>query len=294
MDDIINEITLSLNDISPTVRHVNLLYCPSGFVEGPRMVYDHQFVYVHSGNGKIEIDGISYNANEGDLFFYGPGIVHAFNADCTTPYVLSGMHFDFTRNFKELSYPIGPFGLSLFRKCNITERVSFNNFCGFPPVINLSHDYRIKELILSMVKEFDGGKIYNSLQLTGLFLTLVSIIAYHVELARQGIESKGDMINSVITFIHNNYNRNLSNESIGKRFHFHPNYLNRIMVANTGMSLRKYLIDLRIRKAMDMIMNTNKSICDISHTVGYDDIHYFSRLFKKKTGFSPLEIKQRL
>ena len=55
----------------------------------------------------------------------------------------------------------------------------------------------------------------------------------------------------------------------------------------TGFSPKEYLIHLRMRSAMDKLIHTNMSIAQISREVGYDDPHYFSRLFKKYMGLTP-------
>lgn len=283
---------MEFRDITPHVRYVNLMQCPSLFIEGPRKIYDHQLVYVHKGQGFIDIDGISYTALPGDLFFYGPSVTHTFVADKENPYLLSGIHFDFTRGNREKLFPIGPFSAAQFKEELALESVDFLDFTGIPPYLNLSEDIRVKEIILEMVDEYTHGRIYAEAYINGLFVKLLSIIGRHITVRHQGIAIKESVINQVIKFIHDNYNANLTNEIIGERFHFHPNYLNQLMVAHTGVPLRQYLIDLRIKKAMELILNTNMSISEISEGVGYEDMHYFSRLFKKKTGFAPSQIKR--
>ena len=64
-------------------------------------------------------------------------------------------------------------------------------------------------------------------------------------------------------------------------------YLHRIFKAATGASPQEYLLDLRIRKACDLLQRTDLSVSIISRSVGYEDTLYFSRLFKKKKGVSP-------
>lgn len=287
-----NTITMKFNDIAPNVRYVNLLQCPPAFHEGPRMIYDHQFIYVHKGNGMFQIDGFYYKAMPGDLFYYGPAVTHTIIADSDEPFLLSGIHFDFTRNHTDTPFPIGPFKLDCFQRKLVTEHINFADFCGFPDHINLSCDYRIRELILEMVREYESGRIFHSNYINGLFSTWLSIVGRYIVAKQKKIKIGEEIISQVIQFIHDNYAKNLSNEDIGKQFHFNAQYLNQLMAAHTGVPLRRYMIDLRIKKALDMILNSNMSISEISRKVGYYDIHYFSRLFRKKTGFSPSRIKR--
>ena len=57
--------------------------------------------------------------------------------------------------------------------------------------------------------------------------------------------------------------------------------------ACTGFSPKEYLIRLRMHSAMEMLTHTNLSVAQISRSIGYDDPHYFSRLFRKHMGLSP-------
>lgn len=285
---------MSFREITPNVRHVNLLECVPGFLEGPRKIYDHQFLYVHRGAGVVEINGERFEAIPGDFFYYGPAVTHSILADDRNPFVLSGIHFDYTYHFKEAQFPIGPFKPEYFNPDLVTERVEFTDFCGFYSRINLHGDLRVAELVNQMVKEYNDRLIYNDNCLNGLFLTLLSTVARHTAARENGVEAREGIVDQVIRYIHRNYDYDLTNESIGEHFHFHPNYLNQLMVAHTGISLRQYLIDFRIKKALHLILNTDASISEISRKVGYSDLHYFSRLFKQRVGYSPSTIKRCL
>jgi Response regulator containing CheY-like receiver domain and AraC-type DNA-binding domain len=99
---------------------------------------------------------------------------------------------------------------------------------------------------------------------------------------KEGIEGGESAFNELSHFLQTHYCENLSNTEIAARFHFHPNYLSQLMVANTGKSLHQYIIDLRIKKALSLLMYSSMNISEISSAVGFSDIHYFSRHFKKR------------
>lgn len=290
----INTIEMSLRNISPHVRFLNLLQCAPTFDAGPRMLYDHQFLYIHKGHGQVIIKDVVYQAKAGDLFYYGPTVPHTFSAEPSDPFLLTGFHFDFTQTFKDIRvYPIGSLVPSLFDYNLVTEEVCFTDFVGFPVYMNIRTDSRIRELLLDMADEYEKERIFFNNCINGLFLKWIFIVARHVIALQEGMEGRDIVLSQIVQFIQSHYYENLTNEELGEIFHFHPNYLNQMMLIHTGMTIHQYVIQLRIKRALNLILNTDKSICDISLEVGYEDIHYFSRLFKRKTGYTPSIIKDR-
>ena len=68
-----------------------------------------------------------------------------------------------------------------------------------------------------------------------------------------------------------------------------PNYLSKRFRAEMGMSLREYINHLRIEEAKRLLLSTNATISEVASAVGYDNISYFSTVFKKICGMSPVE-----
>ena len=60
----------------------------------------------------------------------------------------------------------------------------------------------------------------------------------------------------------------------------------------TGYSPNQYLIKIRIDRAKQLLSDENLSVKETAEIVGYTDINYFSRLFKKSTGVSPKGFKE--
>ena len=60
----------------------------------------------------------------------------------------------------------------------------------------------------------------------------------------------------------------------------------------TGVPPVQYHLDLKILRAKEMLLSTDKIIKEISYDLGFQSIYYFSRVFKKKLGVSPSEIRK--
>ncbi|TBL75684.1 response regulator transcription factor [Paenibacillus thalictri] len=83
----------------------------------------------------------------------------------------------------------------------------------------------------------------------------------------------------------------LTIEDLAKEMYMAPNYLSTIFKQETGVTINEYMMWVRIEKAKEMILNTNKRIVDISAAVGYTDPAYFTKVFKRHTGINPSEYK---
>ena len=69
-------------------------------------------------------------------------------------------------------------------------------------------------------------------------------------------------------------------------------YFRRLFKEELGMSPLQYLITLRIAHAKNLITYEKKSVSEVASESGFSDIYYFSRMFKKATGFTPTEYRR--
>ncbi|HWT74007.1 MAG TPA: response regulator [Mobilitalea sp.] len=95
-----------------------------------------------------------------------------------------------------------------------------------------------------------------------------------------------------IKYIQDNYNRDIAINELAEKFAISPNYFSTVFKRETGQTTVNYIKDLRLKKACEYLVNSNKSIVDISKEVGYEDSQYFFRVFKKATGLTPLEYRR--
>ena len=70
-----------------------------------------------------------------------------------------------------------------------------------------------------------------------------------------------------------------------------PNYLSDILKKETGKGSKEHVHDYVIQKAKNILLRSNQSISEIAFDLGFEYTQSFSRLFKNKTGLSPVEFR---
>ncbi|GMK40473.1 hypothetical protein PCCS19_35290 [Paenibacillus sp. CCS19] len=72
-----------------------------------------------------------------------------------------------------------------------------------------------------------------------------------------------------------------------------PSHLSKIFAQETGETFIEYVMQMRIRKAMELLLATNDKTYEVAFKVGYNDAHYFSNVFRKATGMTPRDFRKR-
>ncbi len=129
---------------------------------------------------------------------------------------------------------------------------------------------------------------------------MISLLMHHIFITinRYVAEKKTlntDTINEIEKATHyfrENYSKPISVEQYARDHHMNENKFIRDFKKNMKLSPMQYIISLRITNAKGYLENTNKNITEIASLVGYDNPLYFSRLFRKHTGFSPSEYRK--
>jgi two-component system response regulator YesN len=72
-----------------------------------------------------------------------------------------------------------------------------------------------------------------------------------------------------------------------------PEYFSRLFKEETGHTFINYLTELRVNHAQHLLRTSNLKVYEVAEVVGYGNLSYFSKVFKRQTGFNPFEFKQR-
>jgi len=100
------------------------------------------------------------------------------------------------------------------------------------------------------------------------------------------------LIQGAKTFIDNNFSDpELHMNGVASKFNLSPGHFSTVFSQEVGETFRDYLNNLRIDRAKELLRTTNLKCSEIGYQCGYNDSHYFSTVFKKKTGFSPQQFR---
>jgi YesN/AraC family two-component response regulator len=101
------------------------------------------------------------------------------------------------------------------------------------------------------------------------------------------IASTKETVEMLVRWMEESYWDNITLQTLAERVHFNSSYLVRMFRRYQGETPFQFLNRLRMKAAISYLANSNLTVEEISYTIGYQSIHYFSRLFKQTYGKSP-------
>ncbi|MCA1023811.1 response regulator transcription factor [Halobacillus litoralis] len=104
---------------------------------------------------------------------------------------------------------------------------------------------------------------------------------------------QSESVRRLLEYINNHYSEPLSLTTLADYFHFNPSYLSSYFSTHLEVGFVDYLNKIRIERAMEFLETTSNNISEISEMVGYSDPSYFSKVFKRVTGYSPGKYRKK-
>ena len=118
---------------------------------------------------------------------------------------------------------------------------------------------------------------------------LISDVDFH-----EADTNKLSIIDEIKFYFDINYAENLKLKDIADYFGIHQNYLTRAFHEKFGISPKKYLLQLKFKKAARLLATTQLPVSIISNSLGFEDQLAFSRTFKKFYNVSPTDYRSHL
>lgn len=166
-----------------------------------------------------------------------------------------------------------------------------------PDTIKLNYDDKIPMLFDSIILEY--ARNLHNFTLT-FYINLFKLFN---EIQSKLIASKSNTVKSgdtgikpfekALNYVDLNYTTNITLDDISNAACISKTHLHRLFVESLGMTPFEYVINRRIKKSMQLLSVTNYSIFEIASSCGFNDQPYFGKIFKKKTGYTPLEYRKK-
>ncbi|MEK4853491.1 helix-turn-helix domain-containing protein [Paenibacillus sp. FSL H7-0756] len=97
----------------------------------------------------------------------------------------------------------------------------------------------------------------------------------------------------IVKYIEQNYPSDLSLQEVAGKFQVSREYVSRRFKQEYGINFSDYIVSVRIEKAKLLMQNPGLKLAQISEMVGFHDVKYFSKVFKKHTGHSPKDYRDQ-
>lgn len=108
-----------------------------------------------------------------------------------------------------------------------------------------------------------------------------------------GAQSRESVMDGILDYIAHNYKENLKLGAIAELFGYNSSYLGKIFTKSVGKSFNSYLDEVRIENSKKLLLDESHKVYEISQMVGYANVDYFHKKFKKLTGLSPAEFRKK-
>ncbi len=205
----------------------------------------------------------------------------------------------------KLSRAIGDFDLNLaveliedeFTKIKTGQSDSKKSITGFGLELMKFLNSTLKSKGFEIIDQYDEKlKAYDNLSRKETLEDLKAVVldyysSVFVELKDEKEVSNNRGILKAVEYIKRNYDKDLTVEVVAQFIGKSPNYFSHVFKKEMKMSFTEYLNRMRIRKARELILSTDKLVYEICMEVGYQDYAYFAQLFKKFENCTPTEIK---
>lgn len=161
----------------------------------------------------------------------------------------------------------------------------------------IEKDKHEMEIVDSLRKQIDD-EINLRFAFSHLTVSNVTSIGQSFLQLQQAIDKKSlstdnELIDKALDFIHQHYTEEMTLQRIGEYVHISRNYFSIIFKRHLDKNFIDYVIELRVNKAKELLVQTSLKIYEVAEKSGFRDVKYFSKAFKRLTGLSPVDYRSQ-
>jgi AraC-like DNA-binding protein len=165
---------------------------------------------------------------------------------------------------------------------------------GIPAVLTPAEPEEFRHLFEALVRHFVNPGAGAALHLKSLSLELLARLAEEARSPARSLPSGTSVrLKRVALFLRRNFHRRLVLDDLAREAGLSPTYLHSLFTGALGVTPREYLTQLRLARARELLAATNWPAADVARACGVDNVPYFFTLFRRRTGLTPGEFRQR-
>jgi AraC-like DNA-binding protein len=239
--------------------------------EKGRTLHEYQALYILRGNGQFEsaMAG-ALEVLAGSVILLFPGEWHRYR-----PYREDGWD----------EYWVS------FAGFYIDQLVRSDFFSPKTPVLKTGVDDVILQAFLNLLDrartESIGHQQLNAVSVCQILAASLAAVRH-----QQFGSHAEDLIRRVKAMLEEQVEGNASMAKLAKSLRLSEDYLRRLFKEHTGMPPHQYCLQLKIHRARTMLRETNLTVAQIAHKLGFESPFHFSRAFKQRTGMPPSQWRQ--
>jgi len=150
----------------------------------------------------------------------------------------------------------------------------------------------VNSVIKNLITTCDAVRVLTSYRDDERLLLLLQCLIKQLNFQNGDIKTN-PLVLKIKKYIRANLNKKISLTDISEHTFFSPVHCEKLFRKETNTSIIDYVINKKINEAQYLLMTEPTDIRKIAEKIGFDNYNYFSRLFKKRTGFTPSQYKKR-
>lgn len=237
-----------------------------------RRLQEYQIVYIANGRGAYEGEGTeTMTVNAGTIMLHFPGVWHRYKPDMATGWEEFWVGFD------------GHYAEYLMQQDCFDPR---------QPLVNIGFNIEFLQVFLRLIDIVkDEGVAHRQIS-SCLVIQLLGLV-YASALINDKTKLRHEQIVHLIRLrMHEDWSQNLDFQAVAATHNVSYEWFRKAFKHVTGISPGQYLLNLKIEKTSQLLLETSMTIAEIASRAGFESEFYFSRIFKKKTGVSPGEYRK--
>ena len=242
-----------------------------------------EIVYADKGEATITADNREFTLHQGEIIFHKPNEWHNICSNGVVAPIIAIVTFEC--NSKAMSFFENRILKAGQLQKNIISKIVSEYTNAFSTPLNDPLTYKL-------TRKSDCPIGAQQLLRQYICELLISYLRNPVQDGQKpqiAVNQSNLLLTKLVTYMKDNISQNISIAKLVKFSNSNKTTITNIFNENFGMGAIEYFINLKVETAKQYLRENNYNITQISEILGYSNIHYFSRQFKKVTGMSPTQ-----